>query len=56
MRSSYRSIADDDDGVITKDELEVLNQEMWLEWVEEGKQLMDPEFSLKLYDLNQVSG
>ncbi|KAI8471832.1 MAG: hypothetical protein J3K34DRAFT_224759 [Monoraphidium minutum] len=56
VRSQYPVIARDADGVITRSDLEVFNEEMWLEWVEEGGPIIgngDPDFALKLFDLNQ---
>lgn len=43
--------------MITRGDLEQFNEELWLQWVEEGQPLIgngDADFALKLFDLNQV--
>lgn len=59
VSGQYPSIARDADGVITRADLERFNEDLWLQWVEEGEPLIgngDADFALKLFDLNQAGG
>lgn len=56
VRGRYPGITRDPNGVVTRGDLEAFNEDLWLQWVEEGEPVLgngDADYALKLFDLNQ---